>query len=685
MPDSRLLSARTMIAIGIFAVAYFIQALVLHQIADTRHFLPDGDDMKFYNDWALRIAGGQWTDGKAFYGLPGYAYLLGILFNTFGYDSWNSPYLVGQIQAGLVALTCTLLFLIVSKVITLNPAHETRGPFAGILAASAWALFTPSQVYSAILMPTSWMICGFWGLVYWVQREVYSGRTSRWRPWLWMGLFAGVIATLVATILILIPLLLIAIVVVFREKCGRWTAIAGVLSGALACATSFNAAFDFSFTRLFIAFLLIGNAAIWWMKRPSMRAPITATAVLFGGVYAGTSPVWLHNRIVAKDTVFLSAHDGLNFHLGNHSTANGYTKIPPTLRATQAGLLRDSLEIPENEAGHPLKRSEVSAYWKAKGTTYISEHFTAWLSLLGVKAANFWNAFQYDDLSILKLLSDEGAVPPGLRFGFIAALALPGMIVCWRRWPGTRWVTAATLLQMTSLMPVFITERYRLCAAPGLIVVGIGGLVFLWEKIVNRVWIQTAIFIGLLVVSTWFVSRPQQELGLWSLDYYRAGTQSTKAASEARLEGNSKLTAAYLRHAQHNLETAFAYSPTNPEIVFALGNVWLYRNDLDAAERHYLQAVRLSIAANPDRGHDGALNNLGFIAMQRKRWADAEKFFLGSLKYEPEDANTWFLLADTRVKRGRTSEASEAIERALHLEPENPEFLKLRDELRQQP
>src|SRR4051812_19543918 len=57
------------IALGL--LAFLIQVAVLVGFAGSREFQPPGDDMQFYRDWAQRIAHGQWSDGKAFYGLPG--------------------------------------------------------------------------------------------------------------------------------------------------------------------------------------------------------------------------------------------------------------------------------------------------------------------------------------------------------------------------------------------------------------------------------------------------------------------------------------------------------------------------------------------------------------------------------------------------------------------------------------
>ena len=48
-----------------------------------------------YNDWALLIMRGNWTEHTAFYGLPLYAYLLAGFYKICGY----SPFVPGMLQA----------------------------------------------------------------------------------------------------------------------------------------------------------------------------------------------------------------------------------------------------------------------------------------------------------------------------------------------------------------------------------------------------------------------------------------------------------------------------------------------------------------------------------------------------------------------------------------------------------
>ena len=627
---------RIPVPILVFVGAFLFQFLVLNMVAGSRHFLPDRDDMKFYNDWALRILGGQFTDGKAFYGLPGYAYALaGIYKITGGYNPWYSPFLVGQIQAALHALTAVWIFLLGRRIFSGSlEGEKSRGTAIGVLAAAAWVALTPAQVFSAILMPTAWVVCAFWGTVWWLVCIHARGPASWWRPWLWIGLLAGGVAMMVATILMLLPLVVVAIALTVgagRPLRARLLPVAG------------------------------------------------AVGVLMGGVYAGCSPVWIHNYFVAKDRVLLSAHDGLNFYLGNHATSNGYTKIPAGLRASQEGLLKDSLIIPEKIAGHPLKRSEASAFWKEKGKAFIREHPLAWMRLLWRKFENFWNAFQYDDLSILKLLRDERAVPAGLRFGFAAALGLPGLLLCWRRWPRSRWVAGATLLHMAALMPVFITERYRLAAAPGLLLLGAGGLWLLRENIASRSWLRAGVHCALLAGSVWFVTRAQEDTGLWSLDFYKAGIRATDGSTEASAKKDPALAAAHLAQARLNLETAYAYVPDNADITFALGNVWYHARDNSRAKQCYERALQLSVERG--RRHEGALHNLGRIALDDKRPNDAEIRLMWSLTSDPDDATAWRLLAEAFRDQGKIAAAEKAIAQAIGRNSANPEFRKFRDEL----
>lgn len=565
--------------------------------------------MKFYNDWALRIAHGQWTDGHAFYGLPGYAYLLAAIYACVGFD----PFAVGLLQAFTEAGTAVLIWKIALGVFSGTRELGPRGASAiGTIAATGWAFFQPAQTFSIILMPTAWMIAAFWFCVW---RAIETKTASLWQPWLLLGFFIGLVANLVATILFLIPLLVVSAFLAFSRE------------------------------------------------RPLLRLgkTLASSLVLLAAVFLGTAPCWLHNYFIAHEPVLLSAHSGINFYIGNNPIANGYPKIPPGMRAGQEGMLKDSITMAENAAGRPLRRAEVSQFWSAKARDYIHAHFTDWLRLMAVKFRNFWNAYQYDDLSLVTLFAQSHILLPGLRFGLVATLGLVGMAVAAVAVPRSRWITAAVLLHMAALLPVFVTERYRLAAVPGLLLLGSYGLCKLWHSLTTSEWPAAATYLSLGSAAAFFVSWPQSDPGLWSLDCYNTGIKETEAGNYTQ--------------ARQDLELAYSYVPDNSEINFALANVWLQEGDSTRAKQFYRRAIELNAR------HSGAYNNLGVLAMEEKRWELAKTFLVTSLQIEPEDAKTHYLLARTELALQDLEGARAQIAEALRLKPQQKEFQALSEEL----
>jgi tetratricopeptide (TPR) repeat protein len=434
--------------------------------------------------------------------------------------------------------------------------------------------------------------------------------------WLWLGLLIGFTAQAIATILFLLPLVSLACV-------ARWQSSAS-------------------------------GRAKWWTR-------LAAVALLFLGVSLGTAPTWIHNYFIARDTVLLSAHSGVNFWIGNNPWATGYPRFPPGLHAGQEAMLKDSITEAEREVGRPLKRSEVSAYWTGKARAYIRDHFDDWLRLLGTKIANFWNAFQYDDLSIITMLREEGVIFPGIKFGLVAALALPGVVFAWRKFPLSRWVAGAVLLHMISLLSVFVTERYRLAVVPGLLLFAAAGLWELWNAVVSAKYGRGAFYLSILALSVFLVSMPKADASLWALDSYNSGVQALESEK--------------LAVAEQKLQLAYAYVPANAELNFALGNLRLAQGNKAAAKAFYIAALRL----NPR--HEGTYNNLGVIALGEQRWDLASEFFGKALDENPRDPKTLYLLANAQFHMGDLPTALVTLGRAMDLSPMQPEFLALRQEI----
>jgi Tetratricopeptide repeat len=597
----------------LFLFVFTVRLFCLVRLTDSEFLIPQGGDQQFYNDWALRVLHGKWTDHSAFYGLPLYAYLLAGIYKICGY----TPFIPGLLQAIVEGGTAVIIYKLAVLVFGgKNSASSGPAPEAGqadgarvigLIAAIAWAFFEPAETYSIILMPSAWAVFVFW----WVIWRLLRQQSQPSLGWLFLtGVLVGFTAMGVATILFLVPLLLIALVV-------RWKS-------------------DWSRSGL-------------------------GMALLASGVLAGASPAWVHNYFIAGDNVFLSAHSGVNFWIGNNPVAAGYPKFPPGLHAGQEAMLKDSITTAEKAVGHPLRRSEVSAYWSRQGRNWIMSHPGAWLNLLGVKIKNFWNAYQYDDLSVITTFREDGMILPGLGFGLIAGLAIPGMVFAIRRHPKSCWIAAAIFLHMASILTVFVTERYRLAAIPGLLLFAAFGLWTLWQQLLNIEYGNLTGFAGCLAGGALFVSWPQSDQTLWALDAYNSGLQA--------------LQAGHLSVAKQKLDLAYAYSPANAELNFAEGNLHLALNQRATARSYYLSALVL------DQRHVGAFNNLGLIALLDNKPELAAKCFRHAIQITPNDAKLHYLLAQADYANGEMKEASNQINAALELYPEQREFKRLRAQI----
>ena len=126
---------------------------------------------------------------------------------------------------------------------------------------------------------------------------------------------------------------------------------------------------------------------------------------------------------------------------------------------------------------------------------------------------------------------------------------------------------------MMSLLTVFVTERYRLAAVPGLLLFASFAIWELWRRLATARYGSVALFLVLLFGCTAFVSLPQRDPTLWALDTYNSGLQA--------------LDAHQLPLARERLDLAYAYSPENAEINFAEGNLHLALGDIAAAKGCY--------------------------------------------------------------------------------------------------
>ena len=608
-------------ALLVAVICMLLRVFSLSMLISSSFYPPDEGDSRYYLDWASRIAGGMWTDGKSFYGLPLYPYLLAVLKLVFP-GSLLAPLIIQAIADSAIAYLITdfsiIIFAAESSVFRNSESNRNLGKpnagiIAGLIAGLGWCLFQPAQAFSLSFMPTVFGTLAFWTVVRvtvgWNEIPTLPRSTA-------FGVAMGVAAITVANLLILIPLI---------------------------------------------------GARLWQLRAsvPRKLVPLSAAVAILAGIAIGTSPCWIHNHFVAGEPVIFSSHAGINFYVGNQPGSTGYTKMPPGVRSSQAGMIEDGHLVAEAAEGHTLTRAQASEFWARKARQAIRDDPKAWLALLVTKTRNYWNVFQYDDISIINALQFDGVLVPGPRFGLVAALGLAGLLLACRRHRRARWVAAAVGLHLISLTLVFVTERYRIAAVPGLLIGAGVGLVECWRLLAHGRWRTTlGWYFAPLAASVTLVTLPTYDNRLWSLDL----------ANSAK----TLLDRGRVDEAGEMAQRAYAYNPNGTETNFLLGNFWLTKGDRNQAKKFYWQTLNL------DPNHARAWNNSGVMAIEEQRWPTAVQLLTRAVALNPRDAKTRYLLARALQGTGNFPAALEMIGTASALDPNPPQFRALTKELESQ-
>jgi tetratricopeptide (TPR) repeat protein len=210
---------------------------------------------------------------------------------------------------------------------------------------------------------------------------------------------------------------------------------------------------------------------------------------------------------------------------------------------------------------------------------------------------------------------------------------------------------------MVSVLPVFVTERYRLAAVPGLLIFAGFGLWRLAESCSLRRLSTVAFYFALLAAGTAFVSIPRTDPALWALTAFTSGRQALDSGDLAR--------------AEEELQRARAYVPDNPETNFALGNLRLAQGKRAEAKSFY----EIALSLNPR--HKGALNNLALVFLDENQPALALEYLQRALEQPPQEAKTFYLLAKAHLALGDFQNARRAIGRAIQSDRDRAEYREL--------
>jgi tetratricopeptide (TPR) repeat protein len=125
----------------VFLIALAVRLIHLWQMRDAPIFSVLMGDARSYDEWARRIAAGDWLGTDVFYQAPLYPYFLSALYAVFGRDL----FVVRLCQAIVGALSCATLGLAAERLFSRR---------AGLVAGVGLAIYAPAIFFDALIQKT---------------------------------------------------------------------------------------------------------------------------------------------------------------------------------------------------------------------------------------------------------------------------------------------------------------------------------------------------------------------------------------------------------------------------------------------------------------------------------------------------------------------------------------------------
>jgi 4-amino-4-deoxy-L-arabinose transferase-like glycosyltransferase/Flp pilus assembly protein TadD len=496
--------------------------------------------------------------------------------------------------------------------------------------------------YAAVRVVQSLFGIGSCLLIFSLARKLFDKRE---------GLIAGVVAALYApfvffdfeilmiTYVIFFALLALRLLLAYVDEPKLWLVLASGASIGVSSLGKPN-------LLLFVPFALVW---LWWATKGTEAGKRAGSAIglLLVGVIAVVAPMTISNYAIAGDFVLTSSNGGINFWIGNNEQADGTFLVPADMRAD---LYAGSKLAAEQALGHELKPSEVSSYWFDEGLAFLRENPGRGLKLLGKKLLLFWNAYEipnHYDLNYFRTVSKTMRFDPFV-FAWVIPVGFLGMYVSRREWKRLLLLYLFGGAYLLSLMPFFVTSRYRLPVVPVMIVFSATGLSWLWKRLRERERTGWMIPVVILVATLIVVNLPIIDFSL--------GPQYAIIGSIYRDAGDYESAVEYYRLAvEESPEFDLAYN--------SLGSS-LSRVGRDVeAERAFLKALEI----NPRLA--SAKSNLGLLYLQRGRVDEARRRLLAATEDDPTLKAAWDNLARLGIVTQDAALATYALERTITLDP----------------
>jgi len=595
-------------------VALLVRLVHVWQIRASPFFSLLMGDSRGYDEWARRIAGGDWLGHEVFYQAPLYPYLLGLIYAVGG----RHLLLVRLVQAVIGSASCALLALAAARLFSKRGRPEL-GRRIGIAAGLMLALYAPAIFFDGLLQKSVldvFFVCLALFLITTINAETAESaepknsslrvqRVPRLTSWLWLGLAMGGLALTRENALVFI-LVIVAWIIVKGLAAGGW-----------------------------------GLAA-----RPA--------ALFLAGLAIVLVPVAARNSYVGGGFYVTTSQFGPNFYIGNNPGADGTYQSLRFGRGAPEYERQDATELAERAEGKRLTPAEVSSYWTDKALTFVTSRPGAWLMLMGRKVALLWNATEMVDTESQEAHA-EWSLPLRLgglvgHFGLLVPLALFGVIVTWPMRSQLYVLYGMTLAYAASVVVFYVFARYRYPLVPLLILFAAAGLAALPELVRTRRVTGGPWTLAAVAVTAVFCNWP-----MLSTTLMRAVTETNLGSA---LQENGRLDEAI-----DHYHRAIALAPDFPPAYNNLGTTLRAKGEIANAVATYQQALRV----RPD--YPEAQYNLANALMDEGKPAEAIDHFRIALATIPASVDVHNNLGIALMDQGRADEAIAEFRAALDLDP----------------
>ncbi|MFM8552902.1 MAG: glycosyltransferase family 39 protein [Nitrospiraceae bacterium] len=403
------------------------------------------------------------------------------------------------------------------------------------------------------------------------------------------------------------------------------------------------------------ALALVAACLILIVASLQRRTMGRASLALLLGVAMVIAPVTIRNKLVSGDWILITVSGGQVLYTANNpANTTGDLAPVPFVRPTSLFERIDFHRRAEAETGHRMTPAEVGAYWRHKSLAFSVEHPLTQVRMIGHRIRRLWNETELPDnhsIDIFKRLSWVLRTPlPG--YWLVAPFALVGLVLLYPRRRELSLLYLVTAFYCLSLLPFWVSTRYRLPIVGVLILFAAAGMVESRRRILSgqaRAWVIPA---ALLAGACLFCWMPMPPPDLPSLERNLAYAYEQDRQYDKAIEIYERL-----RKAEQNPDNDLF-------LAHALGGS-------GRTEEAQALLAKLTAPTQPTPVRQRAFNFLGDLARLTRQWPEAEQAYRSALALDPTDYGAWNNLAVALTKQQRFSEGMQALEQSITLAPED--------------